>query len=322
MRWQQLGSNLAFVAGMIIVGRRHLRAVLRRAFFLSGDREDADEPVSYAVSFWGFVLTIAGCVVWQWLHGMSVLVAAAAIGLVFCWYVAYMRVVAQGGVYVTRVTWSLPNVLQGITGRVGGAGALITSTLGMFLGGATIMLAPVAMDAFRVSSAIERRRRWFMPALMASIVVALLVTTYMMLRLGYSMGALNFSFTWAAKQVPISVFSRAQAIITQPSQAKAYPGPLSFGIALTGFVMFMRARFYWWPIHPIGLLACNSWHAHRLWFPFFLGWLTKTSLMRFSGGQHLRAVRHFFVAFIIMEVFISGVSALISVATGGVVPTF
>ena len=150
----------------------------------------------------------------------------------------------------------------------------------------------------------------------------MLVTTYMTLRLGYDMGALNFSFTWAAKQVPISVFNRAQAIINQSSQSKAYPGSLSIGVVLTAFVMFMRARFYWWPIHPIGLLTCNSWHAHRLWFPFFLGWLTKTSLMRFSGGQHLRAVRHFFVAFIIAEVFINGVSALISVATNGVVPTF
>jgi len=70
------------------------------------------------------------------------------------------------------------------------------------------------------------------------------------------------------------------------------------------------------------LLACNSWHAHRLWFPFLLGWLTKASIMKFSGGQMLRAVRYFFIAFIITEVFISGVSALICTVTKGAVPLF
>jgi len=39
------------------------------------------------------------------------------------------------------------------------AGAVITSTVGIFLGGATIMLAPVAMDAFRVSCVFQRRWR-------------------------------------------------------------------------------------------------------------------------------------------------------------------
>ena len=48
---------------------------------------------------------------------------------------------------------------------------------------------------------------------------------------------------------------RVQRIITQPAQsARAYPGPLAMGIAGMSFMMFMRARFYWWPIHSMGLL--------------------------------------------------------------------
>ncbi|MCK4284268.1 MAG: hypothetical protein KAX44_08125 [Candidatus Brocadiae bacterium] len=323
MRWQQLGSNLAFLVGMLFVARRHLWAVLRKATGLSHGSEDAGEPVSYRVAFWGFVLSMAGCIAWHCYYGMSLVMATGAMALVFCWYIVYARMVAQGGLYVARVTWSVPDVLHGATGRLGGAGAVITSTVGLFLGGATIMLSPVAMDAFRISSVFKRGRHRFLLALVAAILVAMLATTYMVLTQAYSMGALNFSFGWAAKVVPISVFDHAQRIITQPAQlTKFYWGPLSFGAILTAFVMFMRARFYWWPLHPIGLLACNSWHAHRLWFPFLLGWLIKITIMKFSGGQMLKSVRQFFIAFIITEVFMSGISALICTVTRGAVPLF
>jgi len=323
MHWQQLGSNVAFLGGMLFVARRHLWAVFRKAIGLSRSSEDAAEPVGYGAAFWGFVLTMAGCIAWQCYYGMSLAMSVGAMALIFCWYIVYARMVAQGGLYVARITWSVPDVLQGATGRLSGPGAVITSTVGIFLGGATIMLAPVAMDAFRVSSVFERRRRWFVPALIASILVALVATSYMVLTQAYSMGALNFSFVWAAKVVPISVFDHAQRIMTQPAQSSQfYWGSLSLGGVLTAFTMFMRSRFFWWPLHPIGLLACNSWHAHRLWFPFLLGWLTKASIMKFSGGQMLRAVRYFFIAFIITEVFISGVSALICTVTKGAVPLF
>lgn len=323
LRWQQLGSTLALVAGMLYIARRHLKAVVTKALGLSRSRKDADEPVGYPAAFWGFVLSMAGCAAWHWYYGMALPMAVAAMVLVFCWYLTYARVVAQGGVYVARISWSVTDTLHGLTGRLSPPGAVMTSTVDIFLGGATIMLAPVAMDAFRISSVFRRRRRLFLPALMASILVALVATSYMVLTQAYAMGALNFSFVWAAKQVPITVFDHAHRIITQPSQsAQFYWGSTALGTVLTAAVMFMRTRFYWWPIHPIGLLTCSSWHSHRLWLPFLLGWLAKVSIMKFSGGHMLRAARTFFVAFIIAESFVNGVSALISVATGGTVPLF
>jgi hypothetical protein len=323
IQWQQLGGTLALVAGMLYIARRHLKAVIAKAVGMSRSREDADEPVGYPAAFWGFVLAMAGCSAWYWYYGMALPMAVGAMVLVFCWYMTYARIVAQGGVYVARISWSVTDTLHGLTGRLSPPGAVMTSTIDIFLGGATIMLAPVAMDTFRISSVFGRRRRLFVPALIAAILIALVATTYMVLTQGYSMGALNFSFVWAAKQVPITVFDHAQRIITQPSQsARVYWGSTAVGAVLTGVIMFMRARFYWWPIHPIGFLTCSSWHSHRLWIPFLLGWLIKVSILKFSGGQMLRSARAFFIAFIITESFINGVSALISVVTKGAVPLF
>jgi len=92
-----------------------------------------------------------------------------------------------------------------------------------------------------------------------------------------------------------------------------------FGMA---FLMFMRARFYWWPIHSIGLLSCSSWHANRLWLPFLLGWMCKVGIMRLAGGRALRKARDFFIALIIVEATMDGVSTIVRTISGGHVPGF
>lgn len=45
----------------------------------------------------------------------------------------------------------------------------------------------------------------------------------------------------------------------------------------------MRQRFWWWPFHPIGCLASNTWAAKWNWMPFFVGWLAKTLVIRYGG---------------------------------------
>jgi hypothetical protein len=324
MSWQQLGCNIMFVIGMLYLARRHLWAVVRKALRLSRGDEDAQEPVRYFWAFWGFVLSMAFCVAWHRYFGMPVLLATYGLLLLFCWFLAYARVVAQGGLYIARPMWHLQDAVQSTTGRLGGSGAFLMSAHeNMLLYGATIMLAPVAMDSFRISSVFTRRKRLFIVALTCSILVALVATSYMVLKQAYGMGALNFDFTWATSRVPFYVFDWSQRIIKQPSQsAQPYLGCFSLGFVLTAIVMFMRARFYWWPIHPIGLLACNSYAAQRIWVPFLLGWTTKIAIMKLAGGHMLRTVRHFFIAFIIGEVFISGLSTAISTISQGTVPGF
>lgn len=324
MSWQQLGCTLVFVVGMVYLARQHLWAVLRRAVGLSHGSDDAGEPVSYPVAFWGFAVSIAICLAWYRWFRVPVWIAAMAMALMFSWFVVHARVVAQGGLYMARPMWLTQDVVHGVTGRLGGSGAFIISGLQcMLLYGATIGLAPVAMDAFRISETFKRRKRLLVPALTASVLVALVATSYMALRLAYRMGAANFSFTWATNVVPIRVFDWAQRIIKQPTDsAQVYWGPLSSGAALTAVIMVMRGRFYWWPIHPIGLLACNSYAAQHIWFPFFLGWLTKVCIMKFSGGRMLRAVRNFFIAFILGEVAVNGISTAVRIISGGAVPGF
>ncbi len=325
LRWQQFGANLAFVIGMAYLARRHLWAVLRKAMGLSHGSEDAEEPVSYRVAFWGFVLAIAGCVGWLCHYGMSTAMAVAAMALMFCWYVASARIVAQGGVYITRGNWLLADALHGTTGGLAGSGAVTATYLTLLLSSMPV-LSPLAMDAFRISAVFKRRRRLFVLSLAAAILVALVANHYMMLKQAYTVGALNFAGgLWFTREGAIWVFSQAQAIITEPGQSSQfYWGSFSIGALMTAFLMIMRGRFYWWPLHPIGLIvsASGSSDSNRIWFPFLLGWLTKVAIMKFAGGPMLSATRRFFVAFILTEVFLSGLAVVTTLVSGGAVPAF
>jgi hypothetical protein len=238
---------------------------------------------------------------------------------------ASARIVAQGGVYMTRGNWVLVDVLHGTTGRLGAVSAVMAGFLSWVI--AMVPVAPpLAMDSFRISSVFKRRRRLFVVALLAAMLVGLVSHHYIVLKEAYGMGALNFAAnTWGTRQGAAWVFGPAQAIMTNPSgSSEFYWGCFSIGAILTAFLMLMRGRFYWWPLHPIGLVvsASGNWDSNQIWFPFFLGWLVKVSIMKFAGGHMLRAARFFFVAFILTEVFLGALGVMTTLVTGGAIPPF
>jgi len=328
MRWQQFGAYVVFAAGILIMSRRHLAAVLRKAVGAGRDVDDSDEPIGYPLALWGFLAAVLGCLVWYHLQGMRILTGFVALLLILTSYLIYARVVAQGGVPVVRTLWSLPHVMEGIggTGMFTGAGAVVVSAQGsLVLEGASTVLAPMAINAFRISDVFGRRRKWLLPALFMALLVGLVCTTWVVLTQAYDMGAVNFSATWGVQNLARGVFNNSQRIITggEAEVARLHVRPLLIGSVGMAFLMFMRARFYWWPIHSIGLLTCSSWNMMaRLWFPFFLGWLTKVGIMKFAGGRMLRKARDFFIAVIIVDSFLTGLSAVVRTISGGTIPTF
>ncbi len=326
MSWQQAGAFVSFAACLLYMARRHLLAVLRRALWLGGSEDDSGEPVGYRLAAWGFLLSMAGCVAWYAHFGMRPLTALVYLALVFCSYLIYTRAVAQGGVHVVRTAWDAGDLMHGMSGgRIfGGPGAVLASEQWTLLvTGGSVALAPMAMNSFRIAEVFGRRRRWLVPACMAAIAVAFVFSSYSVLDAAYERGVLNFSDLWGQQQVPRWSFAAADRMIRHPAEsAHTYMAPFAFGAAAMAFLTFMRMRFYWWPVHSLGLLAACGWHAQRLWLPFLCGWLAKVGVMRLGGGRRLRQARYFFIALIIVEAFAEGLVAIVRAATGGAVPAF
>ena len=77
--------------------------------------------------------------------------------------------------------------------------------------------------------------------------------------------------------------------------------PDAVGITFTGigfliviFLMFMRTRFFWWPLHPAGYTLAVSFAMDYFWFAFFVTWLAKSIILRIGGiHSHRQAIPFF-----------------------------
>jgi hypothetical protein len=328
MTWQTVGAYMAFTLQVLVMARRHLFDVVRKAFGRGRSVDDGEEPVRFALSFWGLVLCTAGGIAWSVHFGMRAWSAALLFLLMLSIMLVSARIVSQSGIYITECLWSPVSVLHGLSfGHVFGLqGALISRMeAGLLVTTNDSMLAPAAMHSFRIADVMPagRSRRLLLPALVAALMVGMAAATYTGIRQGYEMGALNYTDVWGATGKPAATFSTAyQAMLRPEAIDQARWMPFCLGIVLTSFVMLMRTRFFWWPVHPIGLLALSSWNMDRLWVPFLLGWMTKTFLMKFGGGRALRQARYFFIALIIVEMTVGAISTLVRTITAGSVPGF
>jgi len=329
MRWQMAGSYIAFTVGTLYMTRRHLADVARKAVGMGKQVDDSEEPVSYRLAFWGLLVCGIGFIAWTAyysagtaLSGISrtLLPAVITFLVVMCIQLVHARIVAQSGLYWTWLIWNPPNVLHSLSlGHFYGPVGAVVAHMQRGIMLHNVSLSPAAIHCFRIGEVFNRRRRRFLlPVMMVAVVVAIVVCCITFLDEAYMRGVLNFQDAWGNVGNPQGIFSAAHQVIERPFQM-AQPRwlPFGLGIGLTGFVMVMRARFYWWPIHSIGLLAISNWSADRMWLPFLLGWLTKLGLMKFSGGRAVRKARLFFIAFILADASMTVVSTILGALSGG-----
>src|SRR5262249_29114067 len=92
---------------------------------------------------------------------------------------------------------------------------------------------------------------------------------------------------------------------------------LGVGAAVTAMLGWLRMRFLWFPLHPVGYLAANSWGMHINWASFTLGWLIKVFVTRYGGLPLYRRLLPFFLGMIVGDTLHEGFWGLVTWVTGG-----
>jgi hypothetical protein len=318
MNWQEAGSYVAFAVMMLWAARRQLASVARKALVPRSGVDDSEEPVSYRLAFWGFIVTFLGMAAWYAVHGMTVAVALAFVALAFALTLGLARLVTQGGVFLVLQQWKPVDLIHGLSGgKAFGATAAVVAQMSdnVFFWDTREVLSAHAMNALRISSVFEKRRRLLVPAMVCALLLAMPVAAWSSLRMYYSVGAYNVASAWGTRVHPINTFEKAQRMITSPAQsAEPHYGALAVGAGVMAAVTVARAHFHWWPVHSLGFLMASSYAAHMLWLSFLLGWLTKTAILWFGGGRGLRAGRDFFLGVILAESAAIATSTLLGLA--------
>lgn len=325
---QHLGASVAFLAGIVWVGRHHFRRVLRHAFLGRTPQERQRNAPSYRGAVW--VILGAMGVMAAWLAAMGV--SAWVIGLILAFtllaHIVIARIVAETGIpfmriniHPTQVYTNLP--VQSVTSRdVFFMG--MTQPMGAYATRESLLV--FTQHAMQVRDGVDPPQR-NQRGLVAVIIWALL--------LGFVVGSAAALYCYYTYALPLDasleeeIMINRQALTAKPEESiidpmarhasGQYPqrphNPwlhMATGFGMTGILQILALRWASWPLMPVGYLVSMTWYMQMAWFSIMLGWMAKVLLLRFGGARLFQSAKPLFVGIIFGEALAAAVWMMVS----------
>jgi len=219
-----------------------------------------------------------------------------------------------------------------------GAGGLtgISFHQSAFYGDQREVLMPTILNNAKVGERRLNLRRVFI-AMMVSVAVAYCVSYWLQVRGYYQFGASAVS-RYSYEMYPKGALDRLANSIESPRAPLNFgtTGPVTFETTWHGIkhmaagaiavlvIFFLRSRFYWWFIHPIGIVTAQTYPMQMLWVSILIGWLCKSIAQKYLRGPMMDKARNLFIGLIIGDAIIAMFWAVygLCIAKGMYIPTF
>jgi len=118
-----------------------------------------------------------------------------------------------------------------------------------------------------------------------------MISAVFTLYLGYTHGAYNFNVYTFNSGNRVIYATVVQKMLKPFDLSLPRVGFFGIGAALAGFCSFLRYRYLWWPLSPIGLTVFPTGVLTHQVFSIFLVWSTKILLLKIGGiGLYRRAM--------------------------------
>ena len=136
----------------------------------------------------------------------------------------------------------------------------------------------------------------------------------------YQMGAASKARGWLV-YMGWETFNRLQTWLVHPHESKGVEmGVIGGSVLFTIFLMIMKIRVLWWPLHPGGYVLMTGTGMAGLWFPIFLAWFSKAMVLKIGGVRLYRKAVPFFLGLILGDYTLGCVWSLIGLIWG--MPTY
>ncbi len=316
--FQGMGAMIAFVLLGLWTGREHLKGVLRKAFKNDPDVDDSDEILSYRSAFFGMVIGLLFVTLWLWASGIPLWIVPVFLFGAFVVYTAMTRVAAEGGMPDMRPPMlGADFVITGLGTSVLGPKGLVAlgHTLTWHGEMRTFVMASCA-NGLKLINVVAGNRRPLFWAMMLSIVVSLAGSMWIVLDLAYEEGGINlyrWFFNGAPKVHFIYITLRVKEALTPDIGGWIATGT---GASVMALLTFMRYRFIWWPIHPIGYVITPVFLINQLWISVFTAWFLKVVILKYGGAAVFRKTRPFFLGLILGTMVVAGTWLIVDFFTG------
>ena len=304
LTYQSFGGWLMMGAMLLWSARRQLGYLFQQAVGRNVTQDG--EPFSPRTVVIGFLISVAGLFAWSTFAGINVLSAVVFFALYILLSIVLARVVIEGGFLFPQITFS---PLEMMTTGLMGSSAIGASSLTKLSFVQPVLTAdmrtnllPAFLHTLKMGHALKLERaqlRRLMLCAAAAVFLTLLVTIGASIITVYRYGGLT-GYTWFTYTGPQQVFtSTASVLKQQPGIDPSNLFWLAVGALVVLAMTIMRARFAWFPLHPLGYIVAAGYPITQLWPSFFLGWLIKSLLMRFGGSDAVTRFRPFMIGLIL-----------------------
>ena len=298
--WQSAGAFFFMVGFSVWMARKHLGRVMRKAFGGEPDLDDSGEAMSYRMAVWGLLLGLIFFCAWLSRCGMEAHVIAVFVTALFVIYLGLTRIVAQVGLYY----FVPPMIAEPFTMFTMGATNMSSKSLialgfqYSWHGDVQAVFMPAAANVTKLTERIRRATRAVPLAIFISVVVGFITAIGYILIISYDQGAYNFgSSTYRTGGLASfdDVMSRIKTPLGPDWKRISF---FSLGAVEMAVLTFLRYRFTWWPLHPVGLAVASAWPMSGMLLNVFLAWLIKLIVLRAGGIRLYERSKPFFIGMI------------------------
>jgi hypothetical protein len=315
---QAMGAMIVLVLSGLWMGREHLREVFRKT--LKGDPkvDDSDEILSYRTAAWGLLIGLGVMGVWLWKSGLPLWIVPIFLFAAFVVFIALTRAVAEGGISVIRTPLTPADfVISGLgTTALGTSGLIGVAFTYIWSANIRVFFMPILANALKLAEEIRDKKKvvW---ALVLAVLISMASSIWQLMDLAHTYGGINLYGFFFVSIPQSTVFTFITPKITDPVLAD-WGGWVFTGIgaALMGLLTYVRYRFVWWPIHPIGFATGTFYIMNWVWFSVFLAWSFKTIILKYGGSSMYGKSRPFFLGLIIGQIVVAGQWWIIDFFTG------
>ena len=318
INYQGMGALVVFVAIGLWVGREHLTEVWRSFLGRRTNLSDDDEIMSYRAAVAGVLIGSMTMVGWFVYLGTPLWAAILYIAILMTVFTGLSRVVAESGVAAIITPMNASDfMIFGLGGKLIGAQAATNFSLGyIFAADIRVFLMGVVANGLKLIEGMSKHsRRIVSQAIAIAILLGLAGSMYTILSLAYRDGGINSS-GWFFKSMPAVIARTALHGLDMEGTYWSGLGFSGLGAGAMLLLTWVRQRFLWWPLHPIGFPIMTSWVVDWMWFSIFFAWVIKVIILKYGGAAVFTRSRDFFLGLIVGRMFISGGWLVVDYLTG------
>ena len=301
--WLPLGAFFALVFWNLWTGRAHLRAVVRKAMGRKADLDESKEMMPYRTALIGLAVSVVFAVFWFWRAGMGFGVSCLFVFATLVLYIGVSRVVSDVGLVFVSTPVGAQSFVTSALGSRNLSGSSLTTlafTNAVYAYGKGLFM-PTVTHAAKIADTCPRgERSRVLVAIVLAFALGSLASIAYTLYLGYSIGAYNFN-DFPFMRYSKSGFSTVLAQMNNPVPPdRLRLGLFGIGAGVMSLLTFLKYRFAWWPLHPIGFALGGTGTSVRYTvFSIFLAWGIKFIILQVGGAALYRRYRPFFLGILV-----------------------